>query len=197
MNRKVLITGATGDTGRVAVKESLALGLAVRAMVHGKDDRSAALEKLGAEVVVGDLHDIDTIREAMEGIDAAYLVYPVQAGLIDATVIFAQAAREAIFTLHRRFCITGFHWPCCGGSCKSKSATLRLDKTDPARRISDCRSVAYLFTQASNRGPRPRLHEASNTPRVHERLARESVIPRNPLRPTLSVTGERTDKSDH
>jgi len=95
MNRKILITGATGDTGRAAVKESFALGLKVRAMVHVKDDRSAALDKLGAEVVVGDLHHIDTIREAMEGIDAAYLVYPVQAGLIDATVNFAQAAREA------------------------------------------------------------------------------------------------------
>jgi NAD(P)H dehydrogenase (quinone) len=95
MSRKVLITGATGDTGRAAVKESIAFGLIVRAMVHSKDDRSAALEKLGAEVVVGDLHEIDTIRKAMEGIDAAYLVYPVQAGLIDATVNFAQAAKEA------------------------------------------------------------------------------------------------------
>jgi hypothetical protein len=35
------------------------------------------------------------IREAMEGIDAAYLAYPVQAGLIDAAVNFAQAAGEA------------------------------------------------------------------------------------------------------
>jgi uncharacterized protein YbjT (DUF2867 family) len=95
MNRKVLITGATGDTGRAAVKESIARGLTVRAMVHGRDDRSAALEKQGAEVVVGDLHNIDSIREAMEGIDAAYLVYPVQPGLIDATVNFAQAAKEA------------------------------------------------------------------------------------------------------
>jgi NAD(P)H dehydrogenase (quinone) len=95
MSHKVLITGATGDTGRAAVRESIMLGLIVRAMVHGKDDRSAALEKLGAEVVVGDLHDIDTIREAMEGTDAAYLVYPVQPGLIDATVNFAQAAKEA------------------------------------------------------------------------------------------------------
>ena len=95
MNRKVLITGATGDTGRAAVKESIALGLSVRAMVHGRDDRSAALEKLGAEAVVGYLHNIDSIRAAMEGIDAAYLVYPVQPGLIDATVNFAQAAREA------------------------------------------------------------------------------------------------------
>jgi uncharacterized protein YbjT (DUF2867 family) len=95
MNREVLITGATGDTGRAAVKESIALGLTVRAMVHSRDDRSAALEKLGAEVVVGDLHNIDSIRAAMEGIDAAYRVYPVQPGLIDATVNFAQAAKEA------------------------------------------------------------------------------------------------------
>jgi NAD(P)H dehydrogenase (quinone) len=95
MNRKVLITGATGDTGRAAVKESIKRGLHVRAMVHRKDDRSAALEKLGADVAVGDLHKIDEIRRALEGMDAAYLVYPVQPGLIDATVYFAQAAKEA------------------------------------------------------------------------------------------------------
>lgn len=95
MNRRVLITGSTGDTGRAAVKELIALGLTVHAMVHSRNERSAALEKLGAEVVVGDLHDIDTIRVAMEGIDAAYFVYPVTAGLIEATVNFTQAAREA------------------------------------------------------------------------------------------------------
>src|SRR5277367_2563980 len=95
MTRKALITGATGDTGRVAVRESIQRGLHVRAMVHRKDDRSLALEKLGAEVVVGDLHKIDEIRHALEGMDAAYLVYPVQLGLVDATVYFAQDAKEA------------------------------------------------------------------------------------------------------
>ena len=95
MTRKVLITGATGDTGRAATKESIEHGLKVRAMVHRKDGRSAALEAQGAEVVEGDFQDIDTIRAAMEGVDAAYLVYPVQPGLIVATVNFAQAAKEA------------------------------------------------------------------------------------------------------
>jgi NAD(P)H dehydrogenase (quinone) len=94
MSKKVLITGATGDTGRAAVRESIALGLDVRAMVHKQDDRSAALEALGAEVVVGDLLDINTVRDAMKGVDAAYLVWPVQPGLINATVNFAQAAKE-------------------------------------------------------------------------------------------------------
>lgn len=95
MKRKVLITGATGDTGRAAIRESIRRGLDVRAMVHAEDDRSAALEKVGADIVVGDLHQIDTIRQAMEGTDAAYFVYPVQPGLLEATVNFAQAAKES------------------------------------------------------------------------------------------------------
>jgi NAD(P)H dehydrogenase (quinone) len=95
MSKKVLISGATGDTGRAAVREAIALGLDIRAMVHNRDARSEALEKLGAEVVLGDLLEIDTIRAAMEGVDAAYFVWPVAPGLIHATVNFAQAAREA------------------------------------------------------------------------------------------------------
>jgi NAD(P)H dehydrogenase (quinone) len=77
MKRKVQITGAAGDTGCPAVKKSLNGGLNVRPMVHHKDARSAALESLGgAEIVVGDLLQIDEIRQAMEGTHAAYLVYP-------------------------------------------------------------------------------------------------------------------------
>jgi hypothetical protein len=64
-------------------------------MVHQKDARSDALEKLGAEVVIGDLLEIITVRAAMEAVDAAYFVWPVQPGLIHATVNFAQAAKEA------------------------------------------------------------------------------------------------------
>jgi uncharacterized protein YbjT (DUF2867 family) len=94
MSKKILITGATGDTGRAAVRESIALGLDVRAMVHSIDARSDALKALGAEVVVGDLLQINTVREAMQGVEAAYFVWPVQPGLINATVNFAQAARE-------------------------------------------------------------------------------------------------------
>ena len=95
MNRRVLITGATGDTGRMAVKESLKRGLTVRAMVYRNDDRSAALQERGAEIFVGDFHRIDEVRQAMESVEAAYFVYPVSPGVIDATVNFAQAAKEA------------------------------------------------------------------------------------------------------
>src|ERR1700676_3855265 len=95
MSKNVMISGATGDTGRAAVREAIALGLGVRAMVHNRDARSEALETLGAEVVLGDLLEIDTVRAAMEGTDTAYFVWPVAPGLIHATVNFAQAAKEA------------------------------------------------------------------------------------------------------
>ena len=93
--KTVLISGANGDTGRPAVRESIALGLAVRALVHSVDERAKALADLGAEVVEGDLLDINTVRRAMEGVDAAYFVWPVQPGLLHAIVNFGQAAKEA------------------------------------------------------------------------------------------------------
>lgn len=91
----VLISGATGDTGRPAVKAAIGLGLDVRAMVHRTDERSAALAKMGARIVLGDLLEIDTIVAAMQGVAAAYFVWPVQPGLLTATVNFAQAAKES------------------------------------------------------------------------------------------------------
>lgn len=95
MSKKILITGATGDTGRAAVREAIALGLDVRAMVRKIDERSDALAAQGAEVVVGDLFDINSLRAALDGVEAAYFVYPVAPGLITAAVNFAQAAKEA------------------------------------------------------------------------------------------------------
>lgn len=106
VSRKVLISGATGDTGRAATRECIRLGLSVRAMVRKIDERSAALAAQGAEVIVADFQDVDTLNAAMCGIDAAYLVYPVQPGLIRATVNFAFAAKEtgvqAIINLSQR-----------------------------------------------------------------------------------------------
>ena len=90
-NDAVLVTGATGNTGRKTVELLLAGGHHVRALAHSKDERTAKLASVGAEVVVGDLLDLD----AVAGVRAAYFVYPIESGLIDATCIFAQAATEA------------------------------------------------------------------------------------------------------
>jgi uncharacterized protein YbjT (DUF2867 family) len=92
---KVLVTGATGDTGRATIDELLARGHRVRALAHGQDDRSKKLQERGVEVVFGDLLDFGQVRAALDGVQRAYFVYPIRPGILQATAYFAQAAKEA------------------------------------------------------------------------------------------------------
>src|SRR5258706_15829095 len=76
-------------------KLELERGHRVRALVHRQDDRSEALVAAGAEIVTGDLLNFHQVSSAMRGVSGAYFAYPIVPGLLDATVIFAQAAGEA------------------------------------------------------------------------------------------------------
>jgi len=90
----ILVTGATGDTGRATIDELLARGQRVRALAHGKDERSKQLEDRGVEVVYGDLLDFGQVRTALSGVQRAYFVYPISPGILQATAYFAQAAKD-------------------------------------------------------------------------------------------------------
>ena len=94
MNPAILVTGATGATGRATVAELQSRGIRVRALVHKIDSRSEQLSKLGAEVVEGDLLDFRSVRAALEGIERAYFLFPVIPGIVQAAGYFAQAANE-------------------------------------------------------------------------------------------------------
>lgn len=90
----ILVTAATGKTGSLVVEKLIAKDFPVRALVRRRDDRSARLESLGAEVVPGDLLDIESLRIAVEGVKRAYFVYPPADRLLEATTNFAHVARE-------------------------------------------------------------------------------------------------------
>jgi uncharacterized protein YbjT (DUF2867 family) len=92
---RVLVTGATGDTGRTTIDELLARGHRVRALAHGQDERSKKLQDRGVEVVYGDLLDFGQVKAALNGVKRAYFVYPIRPGILQATAYFAQAARQA------------------------------------------------------------------------------------------------------
>lgn len=94
-NRKFLVTGATGETGRSAVKELLGMGHQVRAFAHTEDARADALRSAGAEVVIGDMLAPSDVASALDGVTGAYFVYPIRPGLVQATAYFATAARRA------------------------------------------------------------------------------------------------------
>jgi uncharacterized protein YbjT (DUF2867 family) len=93
----VLVTGAAGgsqgSTGRIVTGLLRERGAAVRAFVHREDERSAALQALGADVVAGDLREIASVLPAVEGVRQVFFTYPVTEGLLDAAAAMAAAAR--------------------------------------------------------------------------------------------------------
>jgi NAD(P)H dehydrogenase (quinone) len=94
-HKKFLITGASGKTGGYAIKELLAKGVQVRALVHRIDERSKKLEKEGVEIIQGDINDFNTISNALQGINGVYFCYPIQIpGILSATSYLIQVARE-------------------------------------------------------------------------------------------------------
>jgi uncharacterized protein YbjT (DUF2867 family) len=99
MSQPILVTGAAGgtqgSTGRHIAESLIERGFSVRAFVHKLDTRSDRLRELGAEVFEGDLLDLALVRRAMKDSKRAYFTYPVADGLLEATTIFARAAREA------------------------------------------------------------------------------------------------------
>ncbi len=66
---KILVTGATGKVGSRFVKRILAKGNDIRILVRDAA-KASALAELGAEVVTGDLNNVDTLLPAVKGIDA-------------------------------------------------------------------------------------------------------------------------------
>jgi len=92
--RRYFVTGATGATGSAVVRLLLDKKKAVRAFVHSEDDRAKKLRDLGAEVVTGNLLDFESVRAALDGVDAGYFVYPIKPGILQGTAYFAQAAME-------------------------------------------------------------------------------------------------------
>ncbi len=95
MKPKILVTSAAGKTGMSAALQLLEKNYPVRAMVRRKDARSQILHKAGAEIVVGDLHDIGDLREAFQGCQRAYWCTPVEANPLHKMSLFAIAAAEA------------------------------------------------------------------------------------------------------
>src|SRR5258708_30383149 len=75
MANPILVTGAAGRigaVGRTVAELLLKRGETVRAMVRNEDDRAQVLRDLGAEVVVGDLLDLDSMHRATAGCDTMY-----------------------------------------------------------------------------------------------------------------------------
>src|SRR5438045_1735271 len=94
--KPILVTGAAGHVGgigRTLAELLLRQGQAVRAMVRTEDQRSQALRDLGAEVVVGDLLDLDSMHRVIAGCETMYFSMSVSDSYLAATVNTAAVAK--------------------------------------------------------------------------------------------------------
>jgi len=97
MANPILVTGAAGRVGavgRTVTELLLKQGKAVRAMVRTEDERAQALRGLGAEVVVGNLLDLDSMHRVIAGCETMYFGMSVSDAYLAATVNAAAVAKH-------------------------------------------------------------------------------------------------------
>ena len=96
MANPIVVTGAAGRigaVGRTVTELLLKQGKAVRAMVRIEDERAQALRDMGAEVVVGDLLDLDSMHRLIAGCETMYFSLSVSDAYLAATVNTAAVAK--------------------------------------------------------------------------------------------------------
>ena len=97
MVNPILVTGAAGRVGgigRTITELLLQQGKAVRAMVRSEDERAQALRDMGAEVVVGNLLDLDSMHRVIAGCETMYFGMSVSDTYLAATVNAAAVAKH-------------------------------------------------------------------------------------------------------
>jgi len=96
----IVVLGAAGNTGSVALKKLLEAGEKVRAV--GRDvARLTPLAHLGAETVAADVYDATSLAKAFAGASAAYLMLPPRAkepDLLESGEKMSAAITEAVKT---------------------------------------------------------------------------------------------------
>lgn len=91
---KILLTGATGNTGRVVAERLRERGQPFAALARS-EQRRRQLEAAGIDVMLGDFDDPRGLVRALDGIERAYLVCTPDEHLIPREVAFIRAAKQA------------------------------------------------------------------------------------------------------
>ena len=98
-SRTILVTGATGQQGGAVARQLLSDGFNVRIMTRNPDqDAVNELKEAGAEVVVGNFDDADSLQAALDGVDGAFSVQNLDSGIDTEEkwgIAFADAAKKA------------------------------------------------------------------------------------------------------
>ncbi len=95
MKELMLITAATGKTGSATTEQLLREGYPVRIYVRARNAKARHLEKLGAEIALGEFGNYAHLKAALAGVKRVYYCYPIMRGMPENVKLFIQAAAEA------------------------------------------------------------------------------------------------------
>src|SRR4051812_31249975 len=91
----ILVTGASGLSGTIIVRELSRAGLPVRALVRDRA-RAAAIEALpSVTVVVGDMARADSLGPALDGVERTLMISSSDERMVETQCAFVDAARAA------------------------------------------------------------------------------------------------------
>jgi uncharacterized protein YbjT (DUF2867 family) len=89
----VLIPGA-GGVGRAVFEHLRGQDVPVRFMVRREDERAAEVKELGAEVLIGDLTQPETVAAALQGVSRMFFAMAVSPDHLLAATVVASVAKE-------------------------------------------------------------------------------------------------------
>jgi uncharacterized protein YbjT (DUF2867 family) len=90
----ILVTGASGNVGRALLPELSAAGLPARAAFHSAE-KAASARSAGQDALVIDLAKPDTLRPALQGVDAVFLLGSGGLGQTQGEINVVDAAKAA------------------------------------------------------------------------------------------------------
>lgn len=125
----ILVTGATGNNGKELVRQLVAAGQRVRALVRSARD-AASLNGPNIELAMSDFEHHETLEAALRGVDQAFLLTPVAERFVQWQTDFIKAAQSTRVKHLVKF--SGM-----GADAQSQSELLRLhNQTDEILRGS-------------------------------------------------------------
>jgi uncharacterized protein YbjT (DUF2867 family) len=89
----ILITGATGRIGGATLKYLSSRGMALRALIRSPE-KAASVAAPGVETVIGDFAEPHSLDAALEAVDAALLVSPLDPRQVELQGHFIEAAKR-------------------------------------------------------------------------------------------------------
>jgi uncharacterized protein YbjT (DUF2867 family) len=91
--KMILITGASGSVGKAVLQEAIRTGSKVRGMFRSKED--AVKAPTGCEAVLADYADKQSLRKALEGVSAVYVVCSPIPQLVELESNMVDACKES------------------------------------------------------------------------------------------------------